>query len=237
MSGTRRETLKILGAIGATCAFPFPADELYGQHVQVKDAKPGAPRTEAYKPSFFGTVEYELISRLADLIIPATDTAGAVGAGVPEYVDRVVSLNPEHQGLMRAGVEWIDDRSRELFAERFLIVSEAQQIQMLQPLSDEVDRQQRATLTARYRGGGAGGDRTFYVPRTDKTETEQRPHAPASPSALPMSPADVPVRFFRLLKNLTADGYYTSRIGLVDELGYQGNSALAEFPSCTVPEH
>ena len=235
MSETRRETLKILGAIGATCAFPFPADELYGQHVHVKGATPAAPGTDAYKPTFFGTVEYELISRLADLIIPATDTAGALGAGVPEYVDRVVSLNPEHQGLMRAGLEWIDGRSRELFAERFLNVSEAQQIQMLQPLSDEVDRQQRATLMARYRGGGAGG--TFYAPRTEKTETEQRPNAAASPAESLMSPADVPVGFFRLLKNLTADGYYTSRIGLLDELGYKGNTALPQFPSCTVPEH
>ena len=47
MSETRRETLKILGAIGATCAFPFPADELYGQHVQPKDAKPAAARPQA----------------------------------------------------------------------------------------------------------------------------------------------------------------------------------------------
>lgn len=235
MSETRRETLKILGAIGATCAFPFPADELYGQHVHVKGAKPAVPRTNAYQPSFFGTAEYELISRLADLIIPATDTPGAVGAGVPEYVDRVVSLNPEHQGLMRAGVEWIDDRSRELFAERFLIVSEAQQIQILQPLSDEVDRQQRARLTVRYRAGGAGG--TFYAPRTDATETGQRPNPAGAPSAPPVSPADVPVGFFRLLKNLTADGYYTSRVGLLDELGYKGNTALPQFPPCTVPEH
>jgi len=28
----RRESLKIIGAIGTTCAFPFSADELYGQH-------------------------------------------------------------------------------------------------------------------------------------------------------------------------------------------------------------
>ena len=234
MSETRRETLKILGAIGATCAFPFPADELYGQHVHVEGAKPTAPRTAAYKPIFFGAVEYELVSRLTDLIIPATDTAGALGAGVPEYVDRVVSLNPEHQGLMRAGLEWMDERSRELFAGRFLSVSETQQIQILQPLSDEVDRQQRAALTVRYRGGGAGG--TFYAPRTEKTETEPRPN-PAAPADAPMSAAEVPVRFFRLFKNLTADGYYTSRVGLLDELGYKGNTALAAFPSCTVPEH
>ena len=235
MSETRREALKILGAIGATCAFPFPADELYGQHVPVKDAKPSASRTEGYQPVFFGAAEYALVSRVADLIIPATDTPGAIGAGVPEYVDRVVSLNPEHQGLMRAGLEWLDDRSRELFAGPFLRAGEAQQIQILQPLSDEADRQQRARLTARYRLGGEGG--TYYVPRTDATEAGQRPDPAIAPAEPPLSPAEVPVRFFRLLKNLTADGYYTSRAGLLEELGYKGNTALAAYPACAVPEH
>jgi hypothetical protein len=170
---------------------------------------------------------------LADLIIPATDTAGALGAGVPEYIDRVVSLNPEHQGLMRAGVEWLDGRSHEQFTAGFLGATEAQQIALLQPLSDEVDRQQRAALTARYRPGGAPG--THYAPRTDRTETEPRP-APGDPSASRTPADDVPVRFFRVLKNLTADGYYTSRVGLLDELGYKGNGALPAFPSCAVPE-
>ena len=190
MSETRRETLKILGAIGATCAFPFSADELYGQHVHVKDAKPADPRTKAYTPVFFGTVEYQLISRVTDLIIPATDTAGALGAGVPEYVDRVVALNSEHQGLMRAGLEWIDDRSGELFGKPFVEVSEAEQIQILQPLSDEVDRQQRAALTARYRSGGGGG--SYYTPRTDKTETEQRPNPAVAPAESLVVPESSP---------------------------------------------
>ena len=235
MSETRRDTLKILGAIGVTCAFPFPADELYGQHAPVKSGRPAAPRTAPYRPAFFGAAEYELVSRVTDLIIPATDTPGAVGAGVPEYVDRVVSQNPEHQGLMRAGLEWLDERSRQLFTRRFLDATEAQQIEILQPLSDDVDRQQRARLTDWYRAGGAGG--IFYAPRTDATETGQRPNV-AEPRAEPSaSPADVPVAFFRLVKNLTADGYYTSRVGLVDELGYTGNTARAAFPSCTVPEH
>ena len=44
-------------------------------------------------------------------------------------------------------------------------------------------------------------------------------------------------RFFRLMKSMTADGYYTSRIGLVQELGYKGNTVLAAFPECTHPEH
>jgi hypothetical protein len=44
-------------------------------------------------------------------------------------------------------------------------------------------------------------------------------------------------RFFRLLKDLTIDGYYSSRAGLVEELGWHGNTFLTEFKGCTHPEH
>jgi hypothetical protein len=43
--------------------------------------------------------------------------------------------------------------------------------------------------------------------------------------------------WFTAMKNLTADGYYTSKAGLIDELGYNGNTVLAEFPACEIPEH
>ncbi len=39
--------------------------------------------------------------------------------------------------------------------------------------------------------------------------------------------------FFETLKGLTIDAYYSTETGLVDELGYQGNTYLAEFPGCT----
>jgi Gluconate 2-dehydrogenase subunit 3 len=44
-------------------------------------------------------------------------------------------------------------------------------------------------------------------------------------------------RFFRLIKDLTIDGYYSSRSGLVEELGWHGNTFLSEFKGCTHPEH
>jgi hypothetical protein len=44
-------------------------------------------------------------------------------------------------------------------------------------------------------------------------------------------------RFFRLVKDLTIDGYYSSRAGLVEELGWHGNTFLTEFKGCTHPEH
>jgi hypothetical protein len=44
-------------------------------------------------------------------------------------------------------------------------------------------------------------------------------------------------RFFRLIKDLTIDGYYSSQQGLAQELGWHGNTFLPEFKGCTHPEH
>jgi gluconate 2-dehydrogenase gamma chain len=208
MKETRRDTLKILGAIGTTCAFPFSANELYGQHVHgpVTGQAPGqaigqtigaalAPAAP-YQPAFFGPAEWERLRKLADLIIPPTDTPGAVAAGVPQYIDHVLTMNPENRGLMRAGLEWIEERARGLFSESFVKLAEERQIRILQPLNDEAERHPQPA----------------------------QPHEPAA--------EDLPVRFFRTLKNLTADGYYTSHAGLVEELGYKGNAMLAQFPAC-----
>jgi len=43
--------------------------------------------------------------------------------------------------------------------------------------------------------------------------------------------------FFRLVKNMTVEGFYTSRIGLIEVLDYQGMDYKSEFPGCTHPEH
>jgi hypothetical protein len=51
------------------------------------------------------------------------------------------------------------------------------------------------------------------------------------------SPQTVEERFFRTIKYATVDGYYTSKIGINDELHYKGNSYLKEFIGCTHPEH
>jgi len=44
-------------------------------------------------------------------------------------------------------------------------------------------------------------------------------------------------RFFVRLKQMTVDGYYTSEIGLHQDLEYKGNDHLTSFPGCDHPEH
>jgi hypothetical protein len=43
------------------------------------------------------------------------------------------------------------------------------------------------------------------------------------------------VQFFRELKHLTVRGYYTSKIGIHDDLEYKGNRILQEFVGCGDP--
>lgn len=51
------------------------------------------------------------------------------------------------------------------------------------------------------------------------------------------SPQTTEERFFRTIKYAAIDGYYTSEIGIKQELQYKGNSFLKEFTGCTHPEH
>jgi hypothetical protein len=186
----RRSVLKIIGAIGATCAYPFAGDELYGQTAHAHTPAPAVTTNR-----FFNDSDFQMISRIADLIIPETDTPGAVGAGVPDYIDLLVSRNADHQMLMADGLRWLDGESERIAGRKFMALDEAQQLSILEPLCEQTERV--------------------------ASEKETRPRN---------------VEFFRVIKSLTADGYYTSKIGLMNELGYKGNTVMQSFPDC-IHEH
>ena len=43
--------------------------------------------------------------------------------------------------------------------------------------------------------------------------------------------------FYRLLKGMTLEAFFTSKVGLIDFLEYKGLTFLTDFPGCTHPEH
>jgi uncharacterized protein involved in copper resistance len=54
----------------------------------------------------------------------------------------------------------------------------------------------------------------------------------------PVADGDKPgADFFRAIKGMTISGYYSTEIGLRQELGDDGRMVLAEFEGCTHPEH
>ena len=75
----------------------------------------------------------------------------------------------------------------------------------------------------RRRGGNAEGRRVEPL-LTDISRNESEPRTPLE-------------QFFKVTKDATIRGYYTSEIGIQQELEYKGNRVLAEFVGCTHPEH
>jgi Gluconate 2-dehydrogenase subunit 3 len=78
----------------------------------------------------------------------------------------------------------------------------------------------------------------------EKNQTEFNKSTPEQQVALlteisknEMRPGTLEEKFFKEIKNRTIDGYYTSKIGIHDELKYKGNTYLKEFKGCTHPEH
>jgi gluconate 2-dehydrogenase gamma chain len=59
----------------------------------------------------------------------------------------------------------------------------------------------------------------------------------AQAAAEEASPKSELGRFFIELKRMTVNGYYTSTIGIHDEMGYVGNQHLTAAPECDHPEH
>jgi len=43
--------------------------------------------------------------------------------------------------------------------------------------------------------------------------------------------------FYKLLKSMTLEAFFTSKVGLIDFLEYKGLTFLTSFPGCTHPEH
>lgn len=184
-STDRRSLLKIIGAVGTTCAYPFESEDLFGQESAGRHAVSQSQR-------YFNQADFQTISRIADLILPATDTPGAIAAQVPRFIDMVVSRNEHQQRLAADGLRWLDERAQREGASTFVKLNEAQQLAVLEPLCQAFDSN-------------------------------------------PLDEGRI-VQFFGMIKSLTADGYYTSEIGLMEELQYKGSTMMDHYPSCQKPD-
>jgi hypothetical protein len=140
-STDRRSLLKIIGAVGATCAYPFASEDLFGQTAthSASEQHHHMPPEQQAEPRFFNQNDYQTISRIADLIIPETDTPGAIAAGVPAYIDLVVARNTDQQLVVADGLRWLDAEAERIASKRFVELSEEQQLSILEPLCEEHD--------------------------------------------------------------------------------------------------
>ena len=129
---------------------------------------------------FFTSQQRETIEALSELIIPTTDTPGAITAEVPEFIELIVA-------------EWYDTDDREHFMRGLT----------------EVDERTQALAGVVFAQSGAD------------TQTEILSGLEAEGRARIASEEDAPSPFFQQFRGLVLSGYYSSEIGLREELLYQ----------------
>ena len=98
-----------------------------------------AAMTQDSAPVFFDQQQLSMLSRIVDLIIPETDTPGALGVGVHHFIDLMFAewASGERQARWVEGLADIDHRAKTLGMDSFSAGSAAQQTELLQALDRE----------------------------------------------------------------------------------------------------
>ncbi len=172
-------------------------------HKEVESSKNAAG---GYTPKLLTEHEFQTVSKLAELIVPADDRSGsAADAGAPEFIDLLCSQNETLARTYTGGIGWLDARMRQRRGGTFVEAGERQQTEMLDLLA------------------GAQRNSTEPDAQWDRDYARFRDYGIEKRSDLGAG-----VRFFDWVRKMSVDAYYTSEIGIKD-LGYAGNQALSEY--------
>jgi hypothetical protein len=169
--------------------------------------KTGAPFTP------FTTDEIAYLDEIADTILPTTSTPGAKAAKTGEFMARMVtdSYSPEDQKIFRAGMVNLDDASKDKNGGRtFMQATPEQRLELLKTLDKE-----QFDFSEKQRLEGLKKSKEFLSravqENAPKTESQQAVAATEDP----------PNRYFRMMKELSLLGYFTSEIGATQAQVYE----------------
>jgi len=128
---SRREAVQLLSVLPIAAALGLSRVDHEKAWRFVDDARSLADEGIAFAPKFFTPAEFRTVGILADMIIPRDERSGsATDAGVPEFMDFIMTDRPNNQKWMRSGLAWIDAQSTTRLGKPFadLTVSQREQI-------------------------------------------------------------------------------------------------------------
>ena len=129
----RREAVGAMAMAALTAAFKWtPAEaqraaKLAGEAIATKTP---------FAPTFFTPHEWDTVRILADLVIPKDERSGsATDAGVPEYMDFMMTDRPDGQVPMRGGLAWLDNEAYERSGKTFVASTEGERTAILDDIA------------------------------------------------------------------------------------------------------
>lgn len=144
----RREVLQRTAAVlGYTVTGPALAGIMSG-------CKPTPELT--YKPDFFTEAEALRISLIAEILLPRTDTPGAIDAGVPGFIDDLLrhTYLTADQDTFRKGLTEFNEESRKAYGDDFESAKPEDQEALVKRLHDAAMAGRSNDNTAGWWGSG-----------------------------------------------------------------------------------
>jgi gluconate 2-dehydrogenase gamma chain len=180
------ERRKLLQVLASAAALPAVHSKFYSVLHSIHASLPAAGALKTLDAHQHATV-----SAMADLIIPRTNTPGAVDARVPEFIDVILSgwSDERSRANFLRGLATVDELSRQGFGKDFVTGSPQQQKETLRLLGEEMARD--AQKVAANPRGSRGG-----LPE---------PHG----------------NFYFTFRQLVLTGYFTSEMGAAQQLHFQ----------------
>jgi gluconate 2-dehydrogenase gamma chain len=132
----RREALTILTAapLAALARWPLARVGLASEWAQRALTQRAAGA--AYVPKFFTAHEYETVGTLVDVIIPRDERSGSASdAGVPEFMDFMMTDDASLQTGTRGGLAWLDAECHRRSAKTFVQSSDAERTAVLDDIA------------------------------------------------------------------------------------------------------
>ena len=180
----RRDVLKMLASGAVLPVFSSPLSAFF------REAQ--AQTGPGYKLRTLNPHQNATVVVMTDLIIPETDTPGAKGARVNEFIDVILTewATPEERQNFLQGLAGVDKQSQELFGRDYVDATPVQQVTLLRALDD---------YAAAERG--------------------QKPEKHGN--TVPEFDTQLKGNFYDIFRGITLHGYYTSEIGFTQELKLQ----------------
>lgn len=117
-----------------------------------------------FKPSFLSGDQAQVVVALCEVIIPRTDTPGAVEAGVPQFIDdmlHAVYTANEKERVVK-GLAAFDEESKATFGDGFASAKKEDQIALVKKHHDALAGNSGDSSAGWWRASG-GGDKPFIV--------------------------------------------------------------------------
>ena len=209
----RRDILRFIGIASVAATFPGFSKWAFAcaqnhEHAPAETVTQAAPGP--YHPLFFSPQQYRMIEHLAEMIIPTDDSPGAKEAGVAEFIDFMVANRVPVSA--RRDVRSTDDaiqmgtEAQVRFVSGLDWMNARSQSEFGHEFMECSPEQQQNLL-----------EELAYKAKFKPTTENGR-------------------EFFRLLRDYTVVGYYTTKIGL-ESLGYLGLRLFwPAMPGCSHPD-